>query len=42
MDKAVRYKKAGVPIGGIGVEGHLKNIDLAKIWVSLTTSPKYE
>lgn len=34
-DTAVRYKKAGVPIGGIGVQGHMHGIDLHVIKAQL-------
>ena len=32
-DTAVRYQQAGVPIGGIGVQGHMHDIDLTLVQV---------
>ncbi|XP_060559071.1 uncharacterized protein LOC132719318 [Ruditapes philippinarum] len=34
-DTAMRYKKAGVPIGGLGVQGHMHNIDIDVIKAEL-------
>ncbi|XP_053402803.1 anti-sigma-I factor RsgI6-like [Mercenaria mercenaria] len=34
-DTAVRYKKAGVPVGGLGVQGHMHNIDINVIEAQL-------
>lgn len=36
-DTAVKYKKAGVPIGGIGVQGHMHGIDVHVIKASIET-----
>ncbi|XP_053402967.1 anti-sigma-I factor RsgI6-like [Mercenaria mercenaria] len=34
-DTAMRYKKAGVPVGGLGVQGHMHNIDIHVIKAQL-------
>lgn len=34
-DVALRYKNAGVPVAGVGVQSHLKNFDVHLIKVSM-------